>query len=47
MTDLDKRTSLTAGLLSDAHLPHRMRQPPEVVFDIMDGVDVILTVITT
>lgn len=42
MTDLNARASLTAGLLSDTHLPHRMKQLPQVVLDGLDGVDVIL-----
>jgi putative phosphoesterase len=42
VTDLDKKTSLTAGLLSDTHLPYRMKQLPEAVLDALDGVDVIL-----
>ena len=42
VTDRNTRASLTAGLLSDTHIPHRMKQLPDVVFDILDGVDVIL-----
>lgn len=42
MIDLDKRISLTAGLLSDTHLPYRMKQLPEAALDALDGVDVIL-----
>jgi predicted phosphodiesterase len=42
VNDLDKRTSLTAGLLSDTHLPYRMKRLPEAVLDGLDGVDVIL-----
>jgi predicted phosphodiesterase len=42
MIDLNNRTSLTAGLLSDTHLPYRMKQLPHAVLDGLDGVDVIL-----
>jgi predicted phosphodiesterase len=42
MTDLDTGTSLTAGLLSDTHVPYRMKQLPQAVLDALDGVDVIL-----
>jgi predicted phosphodiesterase len=42
MADLDTRVSLTAGLLSDTHLPYRMRQLPKAVLDALDGVDLIL-----
>jgi putative phosphoesterase len=42
MTDLDRRTSLTAGLLSDTHLPYRMKRLPEAVLGALNGVDVIL-----
>jgi putative phosphoesterase len=42
MTDLGTKRSVTAGLLSDTHLPYRMAELPEGVLDAMDGVDVIL-----
>lgn len=39
---LDIRPSLRVGLLSDTHLPHRMKRLPTEMFDVFDGVDVIL-----
>jgi putative phosphoesterase len=35
-------TILIAGLLSDTHMPHRLKRLPGAVFDALDGVDVIL-----
>jgi putative phosphoesterase len=35
-------TILIAGLLSDTHMPHRLKRLPDAVFDALDGVDVIL-----
>jgi putative phosphoesterase len=35
-------STLTIGLLSDTHIPHRMMQLPQAVLDVLDGVDVIL-----
>ena len=35
-------STLTIGLLSDTHIPHRMTQLPQAVLDMLDGVDVIL-----
>lgn len=40
--DLASRLSLTVGLLSDTHLPHRMKRLPGQVFRMFDDVDVIL-----
>jgi putative phosphoesterase len=40
--DLALRLSLTVGLLSDTHLPYRMKRLPRQVFRVFDGVDVIL-----
>jgi putative phosphoesterase len=34
--------TLTIGLLSDTHIPHRMTQLPQAVLDALAGVDVIL-----
>jgi putative phosphoesterase len=34
--------TLTIGLLSDTHIPHRMKQLPQAVLDALAGVDVIL-----
>ncbi|MGD8996774.1 MAG: metallophosphoesterase family protein [Anaerolineae bacterium] len=42
MTDLDTKVPLMVGLLSDTHLPYRMKRLPEAVLDALDGVDVIL-----
>jgi len=35
-------STFTIGLLSDTHIPHRMKQLPQAVLDMLDGVDVIL-----
>ena len=35
-------TILTAGLLSDTHMPHRLKRLPNAVFDALHGVDIIL-----
>jgi predicted phosphodiesterase len=35
-------TILTAGLLSDTHIPHRLKRLPSAVLDALSGVDVIL-----
>ncbi len=35
-------TALTIGLLSDTHIPRRLRQLPQAVLDALAGVDVIL-----
>ena len=35
-------STLTIGLLSDTHIPHRMTQLPQAVLDALVGVDVIL-----
>jgi len=35
-------STLTIGLLSDTHIPHRMTQLPKTVLDALAGVDVIL-----
>jgi putative phosphoesterase len=35
-------TTLAIGLLSDTHIPHRLRQLPQAVLDALAGVDVIL-----
>jgi predicted phosphodiesterase len=35
-------TILTAGLLSDTHIPHRLKRLPSAVLDALNGVDVIL-----
>jgi hypothetical protein len=39
---LDNNLSLEVGLLSDTHLPYRMKRLPRQVFRAFDGVDVIL-----
>jgi len=39
---LDNNLSLKVGLLSDTHLPYRMKRLPRQVFRAFDGVDVIL-----
>jgi len=35
-------TSLTLGILSDTHIPHRLKRLPEAVLDALAGVDLIL-----
>jgi putative phosphoesterase len=35
-------SALTIGLLSDAHIPHRLKHLPQAVFDALAGVDLIL-----
>jgi hypothetical protein len=40
--DLGLRTSLVVGILSDTHVPYRMKQLPPAVFRALDDVDVIL-----
>jgi putative phosphoesterase len=34
--------TLVIGLLSDTHVPHRLKQIPQAVLDVMTGVDLIL-----
>ncbi len=34
--------ALTVGVLSDTHVPHRMKRLPSELFDALEGVDVIL-----
>ena len=35
-------TTITAGLIADTHIPYRVKQLPEAVFEAFAGVDVIL-----
>lgn len=35
-------TVMTAGLLADTHIPYRAKHLPEAVFEVFEGVDVIL-----
>ncbi len=40
--DVDRRLSLQVGILSDTHIPYRMKRLPRIVLGALDGVDVIL-----
>lgn len=40
--DLDGKYSLLVGILSDTHVPYRLRQLPEAVFDVLGDVDLIV-----
>jgi len=40
--DFATRSTLDVGLLSDTHVPYRMKELPRTVLDALDGVDLIL-----
>lgn len=40
--DFSARSTLDVGLLSDTHVPYRMKELPRTVLDALDGVDLIL-----
>jgi hypothetical protein len=40
--DLNTKSSLLVGILSDTHVPYRIAELPSTVFDALEGVDVIL-----
>ncbi len=42
LMDFNAKHSLLVGILSDTHVPYRMKQLPSVVFDALEDVDVIL-----
>ena len=40
--NLETRASVVVGVLSDTHVPYRMKELPDAVFEVLGGVDVIL-----
>ncbi len=42
MLNYDQMPTINIGLLSDTHIPHRMKHLPDAVLDALAGVDVIL-----